>query len=81
MPQLKKFPDNYIYEPWKAPLSVQRAAGCIIGQDYPKPIVDHDIARKTNLERMSKAYAAGELHSTVLIVLVLAGGPLSIELG
>jgi len=31
LPVLKKFPDNYIYEPWKAPLSVQKAAGCIIG--------------------------------------------------
>ncbi|KAK3872383.1 hypothetical protein Pcinc_022528 [Petrolisthes cinctipes] len=60
LPQLKKFPDNYIYEPWKAPLSVQKAANCIIGQDYPRPIVDHDIARKTNLDRMSKAYAAGK---------------------
>ncbi|XP_042239128.1 cryptochrome-1-like isoform X2 [Homarus americanus] len=60
LPQLSKYPDNYIYEPWKAPLSTQKAAGCIIGQDYPKPIVDHDIARKQNLERMSKAYAAGK---------------------
>lgn len=35
------YPPKYIWEPWKAPLSVQEAAGCIIGKDYPAPIVDH----------------------------------------
>ncbi|KAK2705320.1 hypothetical protein QYM36_017382, partial [Artemia franciscana] len=56
LPKLKKFPSEYIYEPWKAPLNIQKAAGCIIGQDYPKPIVDHDVVRPRNLERMSLAY-------------------------
>nr|AGV28718.1 6-4 photolyase [Eurydice pulchra] len=58
IPALSKFPTKYIYEPWKAPLSDQKAAGCIIGQDYPRPIVDHDIARKKNLQKMSNAYKA-----------------------
>lgn len=26
---LAKFPDKYIYEPWTAPLSVQKEAGCV----------------------------------------------------
>lgn len=30
-------PKEYIYEPWTAPISVQRKAKCIIGVDYPKP--------------------------------------------
>lgn len=30
-------PKEYIYEPWTAPLSVQKKARCIIGKDYPKP--------------------------------------------
>lgn len=34
LPQLKKFPAEYIYEPWKAPVSVQKAAGCIIGIEF-----------------------------------------------
>eukprot|EP01023_Acetabularia_acetabulum_P018339 TRINITY_DN19260_c0_g1_i4.p1 TRINITY_DN19260_c0_g1~~TRINITY_DN19260_c0_g1_i4.p1 ORF type:complete len:559 (+),score=75.32 TRINITY_DN19260_c0_g1_i4:1767-3443(+) len=57
LPQLRGFPKKYIYEPWKAPFLVQKAAGCIIGKDYPAPIVDHDEARKLNLERMKDAYA------------------------
>ena len=32
LPQLKKYPDKYIYSPWEAPLATQKAAGCIIGQ-------------------------------------------------
>ena len=36
-----------------------QAAGCIIGKDYPKPTVDHDIVHKQNLEKMKAAYAAG----------------------
>ncbi|CAL1529568.1 unnamed protein product [Lymnaea stagnalis] len=57
IPILKKYPAKYIYEPWKAPLSVQQAAGCVVGRDYPRPIVDHEAARDTNLKKMSEAYA------------------------
>ena len=56
LPQLKKFPVEYIYEPWTAPHSVQKAARCVIGEDYPKPIVDHSIISKINITRMKKAY-------------------------
>ncbi|KAJ8731792.1 hypothetical protein PYW08_014522 [Mythimna loreyi] len=56
VPELKKYPTAFIYEPWKAPKSVQAAAGCIIGQDYPKRIVDHDKVHKDNLQKMSAAY-------------------------
>jgi len=58
IPALAKLPAKYIYEPWKAPMDVQRAAGCIIGTDYPAPIVLHEVASKANLDKMAKAYAA-----------------------
>ena len=41
---------------FQAPLSVQKAAGCIIGKDYPKPIVDHDSARTENIARMKRVF-------------------------
>lgn len=56
LPILKKFPAAYIFEPWKAPLSVQQAAGCVIGKDYPERIVDHDVVRPINMKRMAAAY-------------------------
>lgn len=43
-------PDEYLSEPWKMPADVQKAAKCIIGTDYPEPIVDHKEARKRALE-------------------------------
>lgn len=29
---------------------------CIIGKDYPAPIVDHAVVHKTNISRMAEAY-------------------------
>ena len=40
VPELKHFPAEYIYEPHKAPVIVQKRAKCIIGRDYPMPMVD-----------------------------------------
>jgi cryptochrome len=37
-------------------LTIQEKACCIIGKDYPKPIVDHDKVRKINIGRMAEAY-------------------------
>ncbi|XP_022085334.1 cryptochrome-2-like isoform X2 [Acanthaster planci] len=58
LPVLKKMPAQYIYEPWTAPRSVQEKAGCIMGTDYPRPIVDHSVVMKRNMERMKRARAA-----------------------
>jgi len=65
VPKLAKFPKEYIYEPWKAPLSVQKGCGCIIGQDYPKPIVNHDIVHKENIGKMKAAYDAGKKEQPI----------------
>ena len=58
LPKLAGFPDKFIYEPWRAPISVQQQCGCIIGVDYPSPIVEHDIASKENMQKMKFAYDA-----------------------
>ncbi|GAX79468.1 hypothetical protein CEUSTIGMA_g6909.t1 [Chlamydomonas eustigma] len=59
LPVLKDMPTKYIYEPWLAPLEVQRKAKCIVGQDYPRPIVDHAVASKACIARIGVAYRAG----------------------
>lgn len=40
VPELKNFPSSYIHQPWLAPKSVQEKAKCVIGEDYPEPIVE-----------------------------------------
>ncbi|KAK3598830.1 hypothetical protein CHS0354_007437 [Potamilus streckersoni] len=56
IPQLKGFHPKYIYEPWTAPYEVQVAAKCIIGKDYPQPMVDHNEVSRQNMERMKQVY-------------------------
>lgn len=45
LPELRDVPDEYLAEPWTMPEEAQRHAGCVIGQHYPAPIVDHAVAR------------------------------------
>jgi deoxyribodipyrimidine photo-lyase len=51
VPELARVPDAYLREPWTMPTDVQREVGCVIGEDYPEPIVDHAEARRAALER------------------------------
>ena len=56
IPILNDYPNRYIYEPWNAPLSVQKAAHCVVGVDYPKPMINHAEASRLNIERMKQVY-------------------------
>ncbi len=56
VPALKHFPRKYIHEPWNAPIDVQENAKCIVGKDYPLPIINHLEASKVNFERMNNIY-------------------------
>jgi deoxyribodipyrimidine photo-lyase len=51
VPELQPVPERYLREPWTMPEEVQREVGCVIGEDYPAPIVDHRTARAEALER------------------------------
>ena len=51
VPELRDVPDRYLAEPWKMPPELQREVGCVIGGDYPEPIVDRREARRRALER------------------------------
>lgn len=63
VPELKDMPLQYVFEPWKAPLKVQQEVNCVIGQDYPSPIVDHKVASKEckALMEMIKSKSKGNL--------------------
>ncbi len=51
LPQLAALPDKLIHAPWLARPIDLAAAGVVLGQTYPLPIVDHDAARLRTLER------------------------------
>ena len=50
VPELSEFPSKYIFEPHLAPLHIQESVGCLIGRDYPNPIIDRKESRKKNLQ-------------------------------
>jgi deoxyribodipyrimidine photo-lyase len=58
LPELAEVPGQYLAEPWKMPSELQRSVGCVIGRDYPAPIVDHAQARREALARYADAARA-----------------------
>ncbi|OCF70856.1 hypothetical protein I204_08486 [Kwoniella mangroviensis CBS 8886] len=55
-PELKDFPDKYIYSPHLAPQGIQEKAKCIIGKDYPFPILDEHLEKEYCIARLKDAY-------------------------
>jgi deoxyribodipyrimidine photo-lyase len=49
VPELTKLPDKYVHKPWLASPLELAEAGVTLGNTYPQPIVDHDLARKRAL--------------------------------
>jgi deoxyribodipyrimidine photo-lyase len=49
LPELARVPLEYLHEPWLMPDDIQLASGCVIGKDYPAPIVDHREAKERTL--------------------------------
>ncbi len=47
--ELRNVPEKFVHEPWKMDAGTQKSSECIIGKDYPHPIVDHDFARERAL--------------------------------
>ena len=52
VPELAGVPDAHLAEPHRMGIAAQHAAGCIIGRDYPAPIVDHAEAYALAQQRM-----------------------------
>ncbi len=59
VPELRNVPGAYLAEPWRMPDSLGLECACVIGHDYPPPIVDHAQARREALARYAAARAPG----------------------
>lgn len=55
LPELAGVPLAALHRPWTLDRTAQRAAGCVLGRDYPEPIVDHAVAAR---EAKACLYAA-----------------------
>lgn len=54
VPELENMPDKHLNAPWEAPEHVLKSAGVELGITYPKPIVDHAVARQKALAAFAK---------------------------
>jgi deoxyribodipyrimidine photo-lyase len=57
VPELAGLRDADIHAPWEAEPMMLRAAGVTLGRDYPRPIVDHAMARARALAAYAEAKA------------------------
>ena len=58
VPELRDVPLERLAEPWTMSDAEQSAAGCVIGEDYPAPIVDHKEERQRAIARYRAAGGA-----------------------
>jgi len=59
-PELAKLSNKYIHNPAECPPFELQMAGVILGENYPRPVVEHDVARKKTLERYAVVKKAKE---------------------
>jgi deoxyribodipyrimidine photo-lyase len=57
VPELTRVPDRHLHAPWEMASDLQRQVGCVIGVDYPAPLVDHGWARERTLDAFAQAKA------------------------
>ena len=62
LPALEGVPADKLAEPWTMTAAEQSAAGCVIGRDYPAPIVDRKLERQRAMDRY-RAVAAGSARA------------------
>lgn len=54
LPELHCVPDSWLHTPWLMPLLLQQRYGCVIGRDYPAPLVELHYAQQQARAKISQ---------------------------
>jgi len=68
VPELCNVPRKYIAQPHTMPEATQLECGCVIGRDYPLPIVDHAEAYRHALSELARVRAQAETKAEAAAV-------------
>jgi deoxyribodipyrimidine photo-lyase len=69
IPALKNVPTTWIFEPWLMTPELQMQYQCMIGQDYPAPVISVESALKQARTKLTQAkYGASHIAETKRIV-------------
>jgi len=68
LPELCHVPDHLIWNPWRMSLDQQHRYGCVLGKDYPFPLVDHQQAVRLAKQRLYAVRATQEAQSLAVQV-------------
>ena len=63
VPELEGVPDDLLAEPHRMTTMEQSLFGCVIGADYPAPIVDHATAYQSARQRIHAARSTGSART------------------
>ena len=59
VPELARLPDAYLHQPWSAPAAELERASIELGTTYPRPVVDHGVARLAALAALQSIRSPG----------------------
>jgi deoxyribodipyrimidine photo-lyase len=63
LPELRRVPDAWIFEPWRMPASVQQAHGLRVGEDIAAPLVDLEAATRQAKARVHALRAQPDVRA------------------
>ena len=73
VPELRDVPVSWLSRPEQMPAELQNRCGCVIGRDYPAPIVEHAVAVKEAREKIAAVRRRVETRSEARAVFVRHG--------
>lgn len=61
LPHMRAVPEEWFFEPWKMPSSLQQSLGLRVGEEIPMPLVDLSAATRESKDRLHSLRKQGDI--------------------